>query len=168
MDAPPGRGLYLFLQRGRDRTELDVPWGTVQSEPLARLQAHVGIFSPTPPSYSAPMASLTAQEISATVSFRLGALLIILRAKLASEWVSWGRVRTCCCCTTAGRERFQCDTFLLRQKRLHKTLSYHKQIKKIWVVFETTPPQSSDRPNITQINSYQNSNHAWHGSPECS
>lgn len=48
MDAPPGRGLYLFLQRSRDRTELDVLLGTVWSEPLARLQAHVGIYHPTP------------------------------------------------------------------------------------------------------------------------
>ncbi|KAM7396676.1 hypothetical protein PAMP_019700 [Pampus punctatissimus] len=46
MDAPPGRRLYLFLQRSRDRTELDVPLGTVRSEPLARLQAHVGIYPP--------------------------------------------------------------------------------------------------------------------------
>lgn len=45
MDVPPGRGLYLFFQRNGDRTELDVPWGTLWSEPLARLQAHVGIYS---------------------------------------------------------------------------------------------------------------------------
>lgn len=39
-----GQGLYLFLQNSRDRMELDVPWGTEQSEPLAGYDTRVGIY----------------------------------------------------------------------------------------------------------------------------
>ena len=53
-----GGGLYLFLPGSADRTELDALWGTVRSEPLARWQAHEGIYFPP---CSHPMASPPAQ-----------------------------------------------------------------------------------------------------------
>lgn len=95
MDIPQGRRLYFFLQRGRDRTELDVPKGKVQSEPMSRLQAHLGIQCILPPSL-APLLILQSRRFQLPSGIQTGCSLNHLKCK-AGITVGHLRTRKCCC-----------------------------------------------------------------------
>lgn len=74
-----------------------------------------------------------AQEISTTVNPRLGALLIILRAKLASGLVSSGRVRKCHCSVSVGGGRYGRQTSSI-QVALYNSIKYRDEIKLVAVI----------------------------------